>query len=27
MKSHKPQNDGAKPFWLDLWHLPPFHLP
>jgi len=26
-KSHKPQNDGVKPFWLDLWHLPLIHLP
>jgi len=21
------KNDGAKPLWLDIWHLPPFHLP
>jgi len=27
MKSHKPQYDGAKPLWLDLWHLQPLHHP
>jgi len=26
-KRHNTQNGGAKPFWLDLLHLSPFHLP